>query len=76
MASITRRGTCVPPGPSKKTAGWPFTICDNEGNWERNQLISKGAFTSVVVDIVLFYVFLVVGYRAHEIGQQAVSRSF
>src|ERR1700733_347893 len=37
MASITVCGTCVPPGPSRKTTGWPLTVCLRDGNWERTQ---------------------------------------
>src|ERR1700681_720717 len=41
MASITCWGTCVPPGPSRKTAGWPLTVCANDGNCERTQVRSR-----------------------------------
>src|SRR5580693_9138124 len=41
MATITCRGTCVPPGPSKKTAGWPLTGWASEGNCERTQSRSR-----------------------------------
>lgn len=36
MAFITLRGTCVPPGPSKKTNGLPpASVCDNAGKFDR-----------------------------------------
>src|ERR1043166_5688542 len=41
MASMTRCGTCVPPGPSRKTAGCPLTVCASEGNCERTQVRSS-----------------------------------
>src|SRR5579859_6052507 len=46
MASITRCGTCVPPGPSKKTAGH-FLECSltdwaSAGNCARTQARSRG----------------------------------
>src|SRR6266436_9564511 len=41
MASITCRGTCVPPGPSRKTAGCPLTVCASAGNCERTQVRSS-----------------------------------
>src|SRR5215469_10103926 len=41
MASITRCGTCVPPGASKNTAGLPFTVCCNAGNCRRIQWMSS-----------------------------------
>src|ERR1700730_3119923 len=41
MASITCCGTCVPPGPSRKTAGCPLTVCASEGNCERTQVRSS-----------------------------------
>src|ERR1700682_1216787 len=37
MASITRCGTCVPPGPSRKTAGCLLIVCASAGNCERTQ---------------------------------------
>src|ERR1035441_2686175 len=40
MASITRCGTCVPPGPSRKTAGCPLIVCARAGNCERTQVRS------------------------------------
>src|SRR5437762_13094399 len=48
MASITRSGTCVPPGPSKNTAGLPSIVCAREGNWERTQVRSRVVSDSVV----------------------------
>src|SRR5258708_10126011 len=41
MASITCCGTCVPPGPSRKTAGCPLTVCASAGNCERTQVGSS-----------------------------------
>src|SRR6267142_1744963 len=41
MASITRWGTCVPPGPSRKAAGLPLTVCASDGNCERTQVRSS-----------------------------------
>src|SRR5713101_8227730 len=41
MASITCCGTCVPPGPSRKTAGCPLTVCASAGNCERTQARSS-----------------------------------
>src|SRR5450759_4285424 len=41
MASITCRGTCVPPGPSRKTAGCSLTVCESAGNCERTQVRSS-----------------------------------
>src|ERR1700735_3993255 len=49
MASITVCGTCVPPGPSRKTTGWPLTVCDKEGNWERTQAKSSEPASSLRV---------------------------
>lgn len=37
MASITRCGTCVPPGPSRKIAGRPLADGASAGNCERTQ---------------------------------------
>jgi len=41
MASITRCGTCVPPGPSRKTAGCLLIVCASAGNCERTQARSS-----------------------------------
>src|SRR6266849_6172180 len=41
MASMTCCGTCVPPGPSRKTAGCPLTVCASAGNCERTQMRSS-----------------------------------
>src|SRR5262245_60299571 len=41
MAWITLLGTCVPPGPSKKTAGRSFTVWARAGNWARTQPRSR-----------------------------------
>src|SRR5450759_4019563 len=41
MASITCCGTCVPPGPSRKTAGCPLTVWASAGNCERTQVRSR-----------------------------------
>src|ERR1700678_4083166 len=48
MASITRCGTCVPPGPSKKTGCWfkcslIEMVCPSAGNCERTQPRSSAA---------------------------------
>src|SRR5712671_621452 len=50
MASMTRCGTCVPPGPSRNAAGCPLMVWESEGNWERTQARSRaeGAKVSVV----------------------------
>ena len=34
-------GTCVPAGPSRNAAGWPFTCSCKEGNCARTQAISS-----------------------------------
>lgn len=44
---MTRCGTCVPPGPSKNTAGWPFTVWASEGNCERMEAKSSAGRVSV-----------------------------
>src|ERR1700686_2043545 len=53
MASITRRGPCVPPGPSRNTAGYlaegPVTVCVSAGNCERIHTRSNGRFAAVEV---------------------------
>src|SRR5271156_5322182 len=49
MASITRCGTCVPPGPSRNAAGCPLTVCAREGNWARTQGRSRAASGTVSV---------------------------
>src|SRR5215469_5618518 len=41
MASITRRGTCVPPGPSRKATGRPSISRARAGNCERIQVRSR-----------------------------------
>src|SRR6266852_7797527 len=41
MASITCCGTCVPPGPSRKTAGCLLIVCASAGNCERTQARSR-----------------------------------
>src|ERR1700675_5141725 len=41
MASITCCGTCVPPGPSRKTAGCLLIVCASAGNFERTQVRSS-----------------------------------
>src|ERR1700675_4775319 len=41
MASITCCGTCVPPGPSRKTAGCLLIVCASAGNCERTQARSS-----------------------------------
>src|ERR1700688_2081765 len=50
MASMTRCGTCVPPGPSRNAAGCPLTVWASEGNWARMWVRSRvmGALASVV----------------------------
>src|SRR5690242_10855076 len=60
MASITRSGTWVPPGASKKTAGLPFIVSAREGNWERTQVRSSVA-VSVGVSMVLGFELLTGG---------------
>src|ERR1039458_8437946 len=40
-ASITRWGTCVPPGPSKNAARWPLTLVARAGNCERTHSMSS-----------------------------------
>src|ERR1700750_3190135 len=52
MASITVWGTCVPPGPSRNTTGWPLTVCERDGNWERIQVRSNDPVSSVRVATV------------------------
>ena len=37
---MTRCGHCVPPGLSKKTTGWPSSVCEREGNWLRMRAAS------------------------------------
>src|SRR5438093_2168130 len=39
---MTRCGACVPPGPSKKTAGRSPTRRDNAGNWRRQRSTTGG----------------------------------
>src|SRR5208282_2280919 len=61
--SITRCRTCVPPGPSRKTAGFPSTVCARAGNCPRTQARSNaveieeddGGICSVIdiVDILI-----------------------
>ena len=41
IARITRSGTCVPPGPSKNAAEWPFTFMASAGNCDRTQSMSN-----------------------------------
>src|SRR5512136_1377576 len=41
MASMVRRATCVPPGPSRYTYGRPSCIRDRAGNWART--VSRAA---------------------------------
>src|SRR5258708_34160403 len=52
MASITVCGTCVPPGPSRKTTGWPLTVCERDGNWARTQAKSNRPVSSFWVATV------------------------
>src|ERR1035437_3474087 len=54
---MTRCGTCVPPGPSRKAAGWPWTVWASAGNWDRTQERSSavGAAVSVVNMAIYFY---------------------
>src|SRR5579863_8744975 len=89
MASMTRWGTCVPPGPSRNTAGCPFTFCEREGNCDRTHVRSKEVFTSVcIVDKLLFSStpeFLGqrpatnhqrLLHRLHKVGHHPISCSF
>src|SRR5258708_27271145 len=56
MASITRCGTCVPPGPSRNAAGCPLTVCERAGNWERPQVRSRVVeIACSVVGIVIYF---------------------
>src|SRR5687768_11085265 len=48
MASMTRRGTCVPPGPSRKTGRLPPTGRFRAGNWARMVSGSSMAVSSRV----------------------------
>src|ERR1700746_2994615 len=41
MASITCCGTCVPPGPSRKTAACSLIVCASAGKCERTQARSS-----------------------------------
>src|ERR1700722_19098104 len=50
MASITRCGTCVPPGPSRNTAGCPATVCASEGNCARTQARSSPVDLDIDID--------------------------
>src|ERR1700728_53451 len=52
MASMTRCGTCVPPGPSRKTAGWALTVWARAGNWARMWVRSRAVGAVSVVGIV------------------------
>src|SRR5437588_937037 len=61
MASITRCGTCVPPGPSRKVAGWPLTVWASEGNWARTQVRSRAAGAVSVVGMVVYF------YHDHQL---------
>src|SRR5229473_1372187 len=57
MASITRCGTCVPPGPSRNAAGCPFTVCEREGNCARTHWTSSAAVTAfsvVGIGVIIF----------------------
>src|SRR5712691_2602929 len=69
MASTTRCGTCVPPGPSRKAAGCPLTVWASAGNWERTQVMSRavGAAISVVCMVVSLS-----SHGSHEIRQHAI----
>src|ERR671923_3017353 len=68
MASMTRCGTCVPPGPSRKTAGWPFTVCDSEGNCDLTHAMSKVAVTSCSV----LNMKSLLAHSSYEVGQHSV----
>src|SRR5215470_2124969 len=61
---MTRCGTCVPPGPSRKVAGWPLTFRDKEGNCERTHSRSSGeeAF-SAKADLLCCSVIELSGYE-------------
>src|ERR1017187_8511071 len=55
MALMTRCATCVPPGPSRKAAGWPLTVWESEGNWERTWARSRVVEGAVSVVGILPY---------------------
>src|SRR4051812_45006127 len=38
---MTRCGTCVPPGPSRKIGARPWTVRPSEGNWRRRRIGSS-----------------------------------
>src|SRR5215471_10910798 len=114
MASMTRSGTWVPPGPSRKAAGCPATVWEREGNCERMEARGKAGCTDCSLVSIRPFIFITVanvgdvvdietsrgirprpatipicsarcaaiprengvplGYRSHEIGNQAVRR--
>src|ERR1039458_2083705 len=57
MAAITWRGTWVPPGASRKTAGCPLTVCARAGNCERTQvrssLVEEAGSAMSIADILM-----------------------
>src|SRR5579863_2758176 len=55
MASMTRCGTCVPPGPSRNAAGCPLTVWDREGNWARMAARSRAGASVSVVDMAIYF---------------------
>src|SRR5216684_1487757 len=57
MASITRCGTCVPPGPSRNAAGCPLTVWAREGNCARTHRTSSAAVTAFSVAGIGFIYF-------------------
>src|SRR5712671_3910961 len=70
MASITRCGTCVPPGPSRKAAGCPLTVWESEGNWERTQVRSRAAGAKVSVLVMVFSLVLLTGRGRRRLADQ------
>src|SRR4051812_13523728 len=86
---MTRCGTCVPPGPSKNTAGWPFTVCDSAGNWLRIQARSSAGMTASfrsenpmytdgldAARIVLLRTYAVALFRTFRLRQQGTYHPF
>src|SRR5438132_3854601 len=70
---MTRCGTWVPPGPSRKAAGCPLTVCCNAGNWERTQSMSKRVTLSFSLSVVSMGIVLVRRHSAYEVRQHAIS---
>src|SRR5215470_6939465 len=74
---MTRCGTCVPPGPSRKVARWPLTFRDKEGNCERTHSRSSGeeAF-SAKADLLCCSVIELSGYEILPTSQQPTTKSW